>query len=381
MTRYRVELGDCRDVLRQLAAQSVDAVVTDPPYEIGFMGRSWDAGGVAFDVELWREALRVLKPGGHLLAFGATRAWHRLAVAVEDAGFEIRDTFAWLRGGASMPKGLDVSKAIDKALGARGHEGRNARVDGGVGTAGYRFDWQSYKRPPAVTPEARAWLGWHTATKPMFEPVVVARRPLDGTVVENVLAQGVGAYHVDACRVGDEQRVNPPAANKPGGTSLHLSVRGMPADAQPTAAVGRWPPNVLFGHAPACEPERCVDDCAVAELEAQRPGAGRIFPAFRYALRPKKAERHGGARNTHPTVKPVALMRYLVRLVTPRGGVVLDPFTGSGTTGMACVLEGARFIGCELSADFRQLALARIAHAERKAAGEQLDLFDDEGEP
>ena len=414
-SRWRIELGDSRERLRELADASIDAVVTDPPYEIAFMGRGWDASGVAYDVDLWREALRVLKPGGYLLAFGATRTYHRMACAIEDAGFEIRDSIHWMYG-SGFPKSLDVSKAIDKAAGARGHEGRNMRTDDGAGTASYRatVDPRDYVRPPPATDDARTWLGWGTALKPAHEPIVVARKPLNGTVAANVLAHGVGGINVDGCRVGDEQRVNPPAANKRGKRSTSImrgaqSTRGLKVD--PTVAVGRWPPNVVFSHLPACEAETCAEGCAVAELDAQSGfsktpakvtrgaggqhgklspigaqqgvpcygdagGASRFFPAFRYQAKPSRRER--GSTNDHPTVKPIELMRWLVRLVTPRNGLVLDPFAGSGTTGVACVLEDARFVGVELSPDYRKIALARIEAAASGRAGEQLDLFGEE---
>ncbi len=377
MSRATVVNADCRDVLRGLADSSVDAVVTDPPYEIGFMARGWDSAGVAFDVELWRDVLRVLKPGGFLLAFGATRTFHRMAVAVEDAGFELRDVIAWIRGGPVMPKGLDVSKALDKAAGARGHEAGNMRVDDGTGTASYRaHNVKNYQRPPPVTDDAKRWLGWHTALKPLVEPVVVARKPLAGTIVDNVRTHGVGALNVGACRIGSDVRVNPPAANKPGGVSTNMSARGMPTNAAPTVAVGRWPPNVVFSHALECEPDKCAEGCPVVELDQQ--GAPVVaFPAFRYQA--KASTRDRGANNPHPTVKPSALMRWLVRLVTPKNGLVLDPFTGSGTTAVACVLEGARFIGAELSSEYHATALARIKQAEQLVAGDQLDLFDDLG--
>ena len=379
MSRYEVRLGDCREQLRELGDATIDAIVTDPPYELGFMGKGWDSSGIAYDVGLWREALRVLKPGGHLLAFGAARTYHRVAVAIEDAGFEIRDSISWIRAGQSMPKSLDVSKALDRAAGARGAEGRNMRTDGGIGTASYRatVDPRDYVRPPPVTDAAKTWLGWGTSLKPASEPIVVARKPLDGTVAANVLAHGVGGINVDGCRVS-----------------------------------GRWPPNAVFSHLPACDLERCSEGCAVAELDAQggtrtsgtiaahhrrttaggngrthgamagvlgrsfgdSGGASRFFPAFRYQAKPSRRER--GPAVNHPTVKPVELMRWLVRLVTPKGGTVLDPFAGSGTTGVAAVLEDARFVGVELSEEYRRIAVARIEAAQAGRAGEQLDLFD-----
>ena len=505
MSRYEVRLGDCREQLRELGDASIDAIVTDPPYELGFMGKSWDSSGIAYDVGLWREALRVLKPGGHLLAFGATRTYHRLAVAIEDAGFEIRDSIHWLYG-SGFPKSLDVSKAIDKAAGARGHEGRNMRSDDGTGTASYRatVDPREYVRPPPATDAAKTWLGWGTALKPAHEPIVVARKPLDGTVAANVLAHGVGGINVDGCRVKGSDVVSISGASATlGGTSAGWD-RPWKSDPAAVAArqqraaeaiekantLGRWPPNVIFSHLPACRPIgtrrvkggggthcsnrdtsgrclghgnagrstsgatfhgsetvsegqtevvetwACAEGCAVAELDAQsgtrtsgKPGgamrqqrgtfsanatdtpltgygdtggASRFFPAFRYQAKPSRRERDAGLRdakagalrmrtdahaertgqttapraNTHPTVKPVELMRWCIRLVTPKGGTVLDPFTGSGTTGIAAMLEDARFVGVELSPDYRRIAVARIEGALAVRAGEQLDLFD-----
>jgi len=407
VSRWRVEVGDSRERLRELADASVDSVVTDPPYELGFMGKAWDASGIAYDVGLWREALRVLKPGGHLLAFGATRTYHRLAVAIEDAGFEIRDSIHWMYG-SGFPKSLDVSKALDKAAGARGHEGRNMRTDDGTGTASYRptVDPRDYVRPPPVTEAAKAWLGWGTALKPAHEPIVVARKPLDGTVAANVLAHGVGGINVDGCRVrlgvNEDTRRNPVATS-----GWCLSGSPTSGSMDDSALSGRWPPNVVFSHLPACDLEGCAPGCAVLELETSAAGTSRFFPAFRYQAKPSRRERDAGLRdaglrdakagslrmrtdshaerngqttspcaNTHPTVKPVELMRWCIRLVTPKGGLVLDPFTGSGTTGVAAVLEDARFVGVELSPDYQKIAVARIAGAQAGKAGEQLDLFD-----
>jgi DNA modification methylase len=398
--------GDCLDVLPRLAEGSVTAIVTDPPYGLEFMGAAWDSpakmlgqraegtekvlgyayggahsrgyadhDGAAFQEWFHKvalELLRVLKPGGHLLAFGASRTYHRMACAIEDAGFEVRDSILWLRGGGAIPKSLDVAKAIDKAAGARGHEGKNMRVDGGVGTASYRatVDPRDYVRPAPITAAAKAWDGWGTALKTTHEPIVLARKPLIGTVAANVLAHGTGALNIAACRVGDEVRVNPPAGNKPGTATLNMGVRGMPEDAEPQVAVGRWPSNVLLGHSPACA-EACAADCPVAEVDRQADAA-RYFSTFRYVSKTSRAEReqgcddlplHGTQRNHHPTVKPQELMRWLVRLAAVPGSTVLDPFMGSGTTGMAALAEGCDFIGIEREAEYHRIASARVMHA------------------
>lgn len=403
--------GDSREVLRAMADASVDSVVCDPPYELGFMGRKWDASGIAYDVGLWAEVLRVLKPGGHLLAFGGTRTYHRMACAIEDAGFEVRDSIHWIYG-SGFPKSLDVSKAIDKAAGHwRGRAG--APIDGD----NKRSLGQHYERTPkgeAITDAARQWAGRGTALKPAHEPIVVARKPLDGTVAANVLAHGTGAINVDGTRVGGS------GGTRRDGKATEPSDAGWPnmrghgiADLN----VGRWPPNILLSHAPDCDDE-CAEGCAVAEMDEQsgvsnpKPrrvgrmggnrgglgmgrggdeigtwpedpggGASRFFPVFRYQAKASRVDRDQGLRdagvgalrdagvgaqrfNHHPTVKPTELMRWLVRLVTPPNGIVLDPFTGSGSTGVAAVLEGFRFAGVELSPEYAEIARARVAHAE-----------------
>jgi site-specific DNA-methyltransferase (adenine-specific) len=380
LSNYKLINSDCLEAMRNMADASVDAIVTDPPYELGFMGKSWDNAGIAYNVDLWREALRVLKPGGHLLSFGGTRTYHRMACAIEDAGFEVRDSIHWVCG-SGFPKSLDVSKAIDKAAGARGHEGKNTRTDGGVGTASYRptIDPRNYVRPAPITAAAQAWDGWGTALKPAHEPVVVARKPLVGTVAANVLAHGTGALNIDGCRVGTDggTRKSGPPSMRPG-TSLAGSVTGVSnGGGQEPIDGGRWPPNILLSHTPECG-EACAEDCAVAEMDGQSGGASRFFPVFRYQAKASRSERerglNEGQKATHPTVKPVELMRWLVRLVTPRGGVVLDPFTGSGTTGVAAMLEGFRFIGIEREPEYFRICEARVESAQPKVEV-QAELF------
>jgi site-specific DNA-methyltransferase (adenine-specific) len=383
-----IHVGDCLTVMRTMPDQSFNAVVTDPPYEIGFMGKAWDANGVAYRVEVWAECLRLLKPGGHLLAFGGSRTYHRLACAIEDAGFEIRDQIMWVYG-SGFPKSLDVSKAIDKMHGVterpvisekRGAERMRAQtVDGrrsGEGTWGDESHRDPFVRA-AVTDDARCWKGWGTALKPAHEPIVVARKPLDGTVAETVLAHGTGALNIDGCRVGNEvvatqhtvggYRQGREKHKGTGEISLHL---------------GRFPAN--FIHDGSDE---------VLELFPEAKDEGGSAARFFYCAKASRAEREAGLddfdpkresdriaddlpvgdnprnrtntgrRNHHPTVKPIALMRYLVRLVTPPNGVVLDPFTGSGTTGIAAQLEGFKFVGIEQSAEYADIAQARINHA------------------
>lgn len=352
--------GDCRVVLTGLPDCCVDAVVTDPPYELGFMGKQWDSSGVAYSVALWADVLRVLKPGGHLLAFGGSRTYHRLACAVEDAGFEIRDQIMWVYG-SGFPKSLDVSKAIDKAA-------------------------------PA-TDEARAWQGWGTALKPAHEPIVVARKPLRGTVAANVLAHGTGALNIDATRVefaSPEDRLESTTKNqhadfgtKPMTGNVAYGDFSMvkPTNYDPP---GRWPAN--FVHDGSDEVLADLGDfarffyCAKpsksernAGLDAlpKKQGGGMSGTANKSLKTGSGNERDGTAQNFHPTVKPIALMRWLLRLVTPPNGVVLDPFAGSGTTLVAAVMEHKNVVGIEMTEEYWPIIEGRVNHAET-LAGESL---------
>jgi hypothetical protein len=376
-----VHHGDCLDVMAEMPDTSVDAIVTDPPYGLGFMGREWD--DLPPGEEWARECLRVLKPGGHLLAFGGSRTWHRLAVAVEDAGFEVRDSIAWLYG-SGFPKSLDVSKAIDKAAGAtrevvgqyvspEGTTGRSNHVDR-IGTSTWIGGLPDITSP--ATPAAQQWAGWGTALKPAFEPIVVARKPLVGTVAANVLAHGTGALNIDATRVhtpGSEAKAYTVKRLKPGATLNKTGGNWRPEDddavtyeGQTTA--GRWPTNVV------------LDGDAADELDRQDSGgASRFFPTFRYQAKAPTRERVKVDGVAHSTVKPLELIRWLVRLVTPPDGTVLDPFAGSGTTGEACLLEGLPCILIEREVDYLPLIHKRIAR--QRDRPRPLSLFDLDEEP
>ncbi len=440
MNAFELHHGDCLAVLRGMASESVDAIVTDPPYGLSFMGKRWDYDVPSVDI--WAECLRVLKPGGHLLAFAGTRTQHRMAVRIEDAGFEIRDMIAWVYG-SGFPKSLDVSKAIDKAAGAErterlapkaGHEnfvGRDnmkaLRESGALsGEGGYSRPWMHdpqkvedahWQFAPA-TDAARQWQGWGTALKPALEPITVARKPLAGTVAENVLAHGTGALNIDGCRVEAADGDEVVTFDRHAGDRDRDQYRtGTVGNARPSDA-GRWPANLIHDGSEevnACFPARAGGGfgvrgrggstyangegfantlaetgqtvgygdsgsaarffyCAKASKRDRDEGLGHMPEVHRpngnkwtdqdYRVargeRPASAE-SGPRRNHHPTVKPTDLMRYLCRLVTPPGGVVLDPFTGSGSTGKAAVLEGFRFIGIEREAEYVEIARARIA--------------------
>jgi DNA modification methylase len=419
--------GDCLEVLIGLPDASVDAVITDPPYALDFMGRRWDgtegflrslnavgaagsstADGSVFQrwCQAWAaECLRVLKPGGHLVAFGGTRTWHRLTCAIEDAGFDLRDSLAWLYG-SGYPKSLNVSKAIDKAAGAiREVVSEGAAVKRMIPGADQNSSGSWIKDNGRVfiptetapaTDAAKCWQGWGTALKPSFEPVVVARKPLCGNVIGNVLAYGTGALNIDGCRVNPGSAVSDGGGFTGGASSRHEGwARPSHAQSHATQAhtAGRWPSNVL------------LDDSQAAALDAQsgmlksgkaaagghrrgtpsgqgiygggkglwseaqeagylygdEGGASRFFPTFYYAPKAGADERPVVNGVQHPTVKPIALMRWLIRLVTPPGGVVLDPFGGSGATAEAAILEHKQAILIENEPDYLPLIVARLS--------------------
>lgn len=357
--------GDCLDVLRALPDASVDSVVTDPPAGIAFMGKAWDEdkGGrrqwIAWLAEVMGEALRVLKPGGHALVWALPRTSHWTATALEDAGFEVRDCLVHVFG-SGFPKSMDVSKAMDKAAGAeREVVGLSSRHGGGAcvfENGGFATNGKPTITAPA-TDLAKQWTGWGTALKPASEHWWLVRKPLIGTVAANVERHGTGALNIDASRVeSSDTLVRPPVQRNNNAVFGH----GLGAGTQ-IEPLGRWPPNILFAHGETCDGDSCENGCPVLQLDLQNNGASRFFPVFRYQAKPSKSEK--GATNVHPTVKSIALMDWLIRLVTPLGGVVLDPFLGSGTTGVAAVKGGFGFIGIEREDEYLAIARARIEAA------------------
>jgi DNA modification methylase len=402
--------GDCREVMLTMPDNSVDAIITDPPYELGFMGKSWDSTGVAYDITVWQECLRVLKPGGHLLAFGGSRTYHRLACAIEDAGFQIRDQIMWVYG-SGFPKSLNISKAIDKDAGAEREVVGKDKAGTGLGlmdkssTIGGEFDITA----PA-TAEAKQWQGWGTALKPAHEPIVMARKPLVGTVAQTVLTHGTGGINIDGCRVGRADGDDSSAGNRTANFATQETMSGgNGSGGWSQNDMGRFPANFIHdGSDEVLElfpqsnggafPKKsnvptgrhyeggwgAVDNgsrtemgegsaarffyCAKANKTDRNEGLDE-FPMIKggsmngVETRPNKPTNHPIRANHHPTVKPTDLMRYLCRLVTPPNGTVLDPFTGSGSTGKAATLEGFNFIGIEQSAEYVEIATARINHA------------------
>ena len=453
--------GSNKDILPTFEAESYDSIVTDPPYELGFMGKGWDSSGIAYDVDMWRECWRVLKPGGYLLAFGGTRTWHRIATAIEDAGFEIRDSMAWLYG-SGFPKSMNVAQAIDKLDAAEertararefqawlrehlspqrvneltgtdmGHhltthptqpsiatadlfdmmrgqlpevperieqlvadrtvESKNFaarevlgehRAGISRGTSGVTASGSGKSLTASFTDEAKAWEGWGTALKPAFEPIIVARKPLRGTVAANILAYGTGAINIDASRVPafDSQLAEKYASVQNAGARSN-SVYGDDArdraGAEPHAA-GRFPANVLLdgSQAAALDAQSGTSQSRIGKPRGAASGEGwgmtatgteyddaggasRFFPTFRYEAKAPGSERPEVDGMAHATVKPLDLMRWLVRLVTRRGGRVLDPFAGSGTTGEAALLEGMEAVLIELEETHLPLILQRV---------------------
>lgn len=368
--------ADCIETMKAMPENCVDSVVTDPPYELGFMGKSWDASGIAFNVEVWQEALRILKPGGFLLAFSGSRTYHRMAVAIEDAGFEIRDQIMWVYG-SGFPKSHDVSKAIDKAAGAEREVVGETRKGAQSESTGRYGAWGDGITPTVPsTDEAKQWQGWGTALKPAHEPIVVARKPLIGTVVENVLAFGTGGLNIDGARVeGIPPSVPQPALRPNGHDSGHALGTSKGRNGEMSQAIGRWPANFIHDGSDEVveflgEPSRFFY-CAKASKRDRNEGLDGFEAKRDHDGRKAGNPRGSNPRNRtndakvnhHPTVKPTDLMRYLCRLVTQPGGLILDPFMGSGSTGKAAVLEGFSFIGIEQSAEYVEIANARIKFA------------------
>ena len=485
--------GDCRERLAKFEANTFDAIVTDPPYELAFMGKTWDASGIAYDPEVWGQCLRVLKPGGHLLSFGGTRTYHRMVVSIEDAGFEIRDCIEWVNG-SGFPKSLSIDKALDKINGrvyyrefkqylndARLKKGYShlkvnelmqSALTGGGFSSSVMGDKQFNELPTVEmysrlkkilglddrfdelierieaerevigkksaglgsgktyafqdlnniadneiditapsTDAAKQWAGWGTALKPAHEPICMARKPLnEKTIAENVLRWNTGGININDCRVGfanqadeKESKTKNQHGNFGSGQRNNKIYGEDLQDRTNYNATGRFPANLIWSHSPNCQPGICTPDCPIWEFAKagvtksgamkrevsayegesttgflrgrsgpsnQRGDSGSVsrffkscqfteedIPAFMYYAKASHSERNG---STHPTMKPLSLMRYLCRLVTPPNGLILDPFAGSGTTCLAAKQEGFRFVGIELQEEYCQIARRRI---------------------
>jgi site-specific DNA-methyltransferase (adenine-specific) len=411
--------GDCLEQMKQLADNSVDSVVTDPPYGLSFMGKKWDYDVPS--VEVWREVLRVLKPGGHLLSFGGTRTYHRLVINIEDAGFEIRDQIQWIYG-SGFPKSLDISKAIDKAAGVErevvglnpNHRlGESLGKDPGVAMLGQPHTGSGSITTPS-TDLAKKWQGWGTALKPANEPIVLARKPLIGTVAKNVEQYGTGGLNIDECRVESKPRKTGTIANNDRPTGSGCSLVGSSKNRQAEYDLkdqGRWPANILFDEEAAemldeqtanlhgaGSARKAIRECGGTDSKfGMGAGDGHRFgdsggaSRFFYCAKASKSERNAGLEgmpekeppgskrstpaegrmsalgapraNHHPTVKPIKLMQYLIKLITPPNGTVLDPFMGSGSTGVAAKSLGFEFIGIEMNEEYLEIAKRRTIYS------------------
>lgn len=436
--------GDNLEILKTFADNSIDSIVTDPPYGLSFMNKHWDYDVPS--VELWKECLRVLKPGGHLLSFAGTRTYHRMTVRIEDAGFEIRDMISWIYG-SGFPKSLDIGKAIDKMKGVerevigtkKSPDGRDYSIENAVNKGEFGGE-NTFKKSGMnlnkliATKGNSEYEGWGTALKPACEPICVARKPVNGTIANNVLEYGTGGINIDGCRIGTSGARNNGSKN---GTLGSNSIGYYKPTEKQDYNMGRFPANIIFdeiagvmldemsgelgksqgGNSRAIQ-KNCYNDYGknydnkpdkISCGFNDKGGASRFF----YCAKASKAERNGGlegfeeqltsasefrpnhldktmqgengnpygrwtpVKNNHPTVKPLKLMQYLVRLVTPPNGVCLDPFCGSGTTLMACVKEGFNYIGLEREADYVKIAEARIEWVKKQAkeTPEQTNLF------
>jgi site-specific DNA-methyltransferase (adenine-specific) len=335
MSKYKLIHGDCIEQMKKMADNSVDAIVTDPPYEIGFMNKGWDSTGIAYNIEVWKQALRVLKPGGHMLAFSSTRTYHRMVCAIEDAGFEIRDQLAWIYS-SGFPKSQDISKMIAKKDNNLKNtktympdicDDRNVKNSSTGSPRCQMCDkstgpiWKKCpdNRDDCIKPwepdvQDNDWNGWGTALKPAQEPIVLARKPIStDTIIDNVLKYNTGAININDCRIGDDNK---------------------------------WPSNVIH-------------DGSDEVLKAFPNQSDRFF----YCAKANKQDRDKD--NDHPTIKPTALMQYLITLIAPKGSTILDPFNGSGSTGKAAMIldKDYNYIGIDLNADYIKISTNRISAA------------------
>ena len=400
---YKLYKGDMRNMLDVIQKESIDTVLTDPPYELNFMSKNWDNSGIAFQKETWEKCYEVLKPGGYLLAFGGSRTFHRIAVAIEDAGFEIRDTIMWLYG-SGFPKSLNIGLAIDKKNGVDNRTG-NIKTDGKATNSGsgcYNCNNgkdNSMKQEYEERIATNEWNGWGSSLKPSFEPIIVARKPFKGSLVDNVIEYGVGGINIDECRVDDKEGVkkidieeNSASENCGFGCNGKLEKLG----------IGRFPANTIMtynvdDYKEVCRGFKTKEDeynaryfyCAKASKKDRDEGLdtfieekvndGRQTPIDNAFQRGETLR-----KNTHPTVKPTELMQYLVRLVSPPNSTILDCFNGSGSTGKAVMYENKernknyKYIGIELTEEYLPIAKARIEYVcnLEPEVNPQMSIFD-----
>lgn len=383
--------GDCMEVLESL--ENIDSCVTDPPYGLSFMGKQWD-----YDVpqkELWEKVYQSIKQGGHLLSFFGSRTYHRGVISIEDAGFEIRDQLMWLYG-SGFPKSHNIGKAVDKLQG-------NEREDLGANT-NQRLNKPEHDiyeagirgKETRITKGNSEWEGWGTALKPAHEPIVMARKPFKGTVAENVLEHGTGGINIDGCRVGTDDNLMGGAYSggerKEGEWKEQSGFKNNNPNIEYEQPQGRFPANVMHDGSEVVQeifPQTSKSSGGRSYQNTNQmysggwanekgnkidPGFGDEGTAARYFYCAKASKKDRDDGNNHPTVKPTELMRYLCRLVTPKSGVILDPFMGSGSTGKGALLEGFRFIGIEMEREYFDIACARLEAVQKNV---QVSLFDE----
>ncbi|MEE3344352.1 MAG: DNA methyltransferase [Bacilli bacterium] len=459
---YKLYEGNMLDMLDYIEPESISSIITDPPYELGFMNKGWDSSGIAFQKETWEKCFEVLKPGGYLLAFGGSRTYHRIACAIEDAGFEIRDTIMWMYG-SGMAKGLNIGLAIDKKNGVESEiigytnapdfqdAGRKNVLNGGENKVGFNVGDTAERLATPIYKAQNEWDGWNTCLKPAYEPIIVARKPFEGNCIDNILKYRIGGINIGECRVpisqDDIDMINAKASKNPTDNYNNKEYQKYGNYKQnvatPANINGRFPSNVILTYNETDEKEVCsgfpytkstggsgeasmngtfrniynggwgTKECSHLGGVGDEGSAARYFycaktsakdrdegldefevQAVRQlnATNPEAEEKDDVSkrfitykRNIHPTVKPTELMQYLVRLVTPKGGVVLDPFNGSGSTGKACMWENKerkaeyKYIGIELTSEYLPIAQARIEYVinQKATTKEQAKLIDD----
>lgn len=379
--KYKLKTGDNLQILKNLPDNSIDAVITDPPYGLSFMNKKWDYEVPS--VELWKEVLRVLKPGGHLLSFGGTRTYHRLVVNIEDAGFEIRDQIQWIYG-SGFPKSHNIGKAID-AISKTGKSNPKALREVRMGDEYEPTGQVDYKKGRMFSSEItndftdqtihNDYKGWGTALKPANEPICLARKPLsEKSVAENVLKCGTGGINIDGCRIGTEDKLGRPVF-KSNDTNIYGGGKGMPPIETLGNEEGRFPANIILDEEAAellGNPSRFFYVAKVSKKERNMGLDG--FEDIKFVGRDELAngnqdepfkKRPRIMKNNHPTVKPINLMTYLCNLITPEGGTILDPFMGSGSTGIAALLQGYNFLGIDMDPEYTKVAEGRISNYEK----------------
>jgi len=442
---WKLYNGNMLDMCEVIEPNSIDSIVTDPPYELNFMNKGWDNSGIAFDSETWKRCYEALKSGGYLLAFGGSRTYHRIACAIEDAGFEIRDTIMWLYG-SGFPKSMNIGLAIDKKNGVEGKViGTRNSCDMRGGAYNSSVDKHGGARIIQEVREAtNKWRGWGTALKPSYEPIIIARKPCEGSCTDNVLKYGVGGINIDECRVAHDEKPKFTNRQPKSGSVFNTESSGYDNTKNHSASAdvnGRFPANTILTYGETDFDEVCGGmpqntkstggkgeksmnygqysggykegyACDTLGGYGDSGSAARYF----YCAKASKRDRDEGLsifesqkvndgrkkdidnafqrgvtlrKNTHPTVKPTSLMQYLVRLVTPKGGIVLDPFNGSGSTGKAVMYEnkdrdaGYKYIGIEITEEYIPIAIARIKYAssnteedEQQEKYKQMDIYD-----